>query len=173
MFHPFFTNDFVAAASELSHATQRSGINSAFCNVPTKVTDRTSQQRRYFSEKHVSENFSRRNFAETKKSSYLCTRKNETGCSAVGSVPGLGPGCRRFESCHPDVKRKVFSEAFLFCFYQHTAQTQRKAPILTTSKDVTVFQFLIENEKHFLRMQKEKANFVKDKQKHKAKVEFC
>ena len=25
-----------------------------------------------------------------------------TGCSAVGSVPGLGPGCRRFESCHPD-----------------------------------------------------------------------
>ena len=24
------------------------------------------------------------------------------GCSAVGSVPGLGPGCRRFESCHPD-----------------------------------------------------------------------
>ena len=26
----------------------------------------------------------------------------DTGCSAVGSVPGLGPGCRRFESCHPD-----------------------------------------------------------------------
>ena len=25
-----------------------------------------------------------------------------SGCSAVGSVPGLGPGCRRFESCHPD-----------------------------------------------------------------------
>ena len=23
-----------------------------------------------------------------------------TRCSAVGSVPGLGPGCRRFESCH-------------------------------------------------------------------------
>ena len=23
-------------------------------------------------------------------------------CSAVGSVPGLGPGCRRFESCHLD-----------------------------------------------------------------------
>ena len=25
-----------------------------------------------------------------------------TRCSAVGSVPGLGPGCRRFESCHLD-----------------------------------------------------------------------
>ena len=26
----------------------------------------------------------------------------KTRCSAVGSVPGLGPGCRRFESCHLD-----------------------------------------------------------------------
>ena len=25
-------------------------------------------------------------------------------CSAVGSVPGLGPGCRRFESCHLDIE---------------------------------------------------------------------
>ncbi len=25
-----------------------------------------------------------------------------SGCSAVGSAPGLGPGCRRFESCHSD-----------------------------------------------------------------------
>ena len=27
-----------------------------------------------------------------------------SGCSAVGSASGLGPGGRRFESCHPDVK---------------------------------------------------------------------
>ena len=27
-----------------------------------------------------------------------------TGCSAVGSASGLGPGGRRFESCHPDEK---------------------------------------------------------------------
>ena len=26
-------------------------------------------------------------------------------CSAVGSVPGLGPGCRRFESCHLDISK--------------------------------------------------------------------
>ena len=25
-----------------------------------------------------------------------------SGCSAVGSASGLGPGGRRFESCHPD-----------------------------------------------------------------------
>ena len=25
-----------------------------------------------------------------------------TGCSAVGSAPALGAGCRRFESCHSD-----------------------------------------------------------------------
>ena len=31
----------------------------------------------------------------------------DTGCSAVGSVPGLGPGCRRFESCHPDEERII------------------------------------------------------------------
>ena len=30
-----------------------------------------------------------------------------SGCSAVGSVPGLGPGCRRFESCHPDFHLKT------------------------------------------------------------------
>ena len=26
----------------------------------------------------------------------------KSGCSTVGSVPGLGPGGRTFESCHPD-----------------------------------------------------------------------
>ena len=25
-----------------------------------------------------------------------------SGCSAVGSAPALGAGCRRFESCHSD-----------------------------------------------------------------------
>ena len=37
---------------------------------------------------------------------YLCTafRVNDkaSGCSAVGSAPGLGPGGRPFESGHPD-----------------------------------------------------------------------
>ena len=59
-----------------------------------------------------------KSFAETKKiRTFAPTIKKQTqqelqeqedcqdkqsGCSAVGSVPGLGPGCRRFESCHPD-----------------------------------------------------------------------
>ena len=40
---------------------------------------------------------------------------NITGCSAVGSAPALGAGCRRFESCHSDhlsqknrLKRRFF-----------------------------------------------------------------
>ena len=32
----------------------------------------------------------------------------QSGCSAVGSVPGLGPGCRRFESCHLDAGEMNF-----------------------------------------------------------------
>ena len=29
-----------------------------------------------------------------------------SGCSAVGSAPALGAGCRRFESCHSDHQRR-------------------------------------------------------------------
>ncbi len=32
--------------------------------------------------------------------SYLCSL---SGCGAVGSALGLGPRCRTFESCHPDL----------------------------------------------------------------------
>ena len=42
-------------------------------------------------------------------------RKTESGCSAVGSARGLGPRCRRFESCHPDQKsaeNEVFRPTF-------------------------------------------------------------
>ena len=40
---------------------------------------------------------------------YFCrdfrkTFLRSTGCSAVGSAPGLGPGGRPFESGHPDSK---------------------------------------------------------------------
>ena len=34
----------------------------------------------------------------------------KTRCSAVGSVPGLGPGCRRFESCHLDTRVLFYEE---------------------------------------------------------------
>ena len=40
----------------------------------------------------------------------------QSGCSAVGSVPGLGPGCRRFESCHPDTRRMI-SVILFFLFF--------------------------------------------------------
>ena len=38
---------------------------------------------------------------------------NTSGCSAVGSAPGLGPGCRRFESCHSD-QQQIGRQAVLF-----------------------------------------------------------
>ena len=41
-----------------------------------------------------------------------------SGCSAVGSASGLGPGGRRFESCHPDKnlsKFYGFERFFLSC----------------------------------------------------------
>ena len=40
-----------------------------------------------------------------------------SGCSAVGSASGLGPGGRRFESCHPDKKSlKEYSLRDFFAF---------------------------------------------------------
>ena len=50
--------------------------------------------------------------------------KKRPRCSAVGSVPGLGPGCRRFESCHLDQSKKMILTAskFLlavFCFFRN------------------------------------------------------
>ena len=32
--------------------------------------------------------------------------RQKTGCSAVGSAPALGAGCRRFKSCHSDHRRR-------------------------------------------------------------------
>ncbi len=37
-----------------------------------------------------------------------------TGRSSVGRAPGLGPGGRRFKSCHPD-QLKLFSKSEAFC----------------------------------------------------------
>ena len=50
-------------------------------------------------------------FGGVGKKSYLCTRNSEMsqllmnmqrGVAQLGSASGLGPGGRRFESCHPD-----------------------------------------------------------------------
>ena len=53
-----------------------------------------------------------------------------TGCSAVGSAPALGAGCRRFESCHSDhlsqknrLKRRFFCvKSSFFQFHLTTYQ---------------------------------------------------
>ena len=48
--------------------------------------------------------------AQLKIKKYLCIAFHESvrrsGCSAVGSAPGLGPGGRPFESGHPDILLK-------------------------------------------------------------------
>ena len=39
---------------------------------------------------------------DTMKRHCPCAAAERTGCSAVGSAPALGAGCRRFKSCHSD-----------------------------------------------------------------------
>ena len=36
-----------------------------------------------------------------------------SGCSADGSAPGLGPGCRRFKSCHSDHMKIIRTFSYL------------------------------------------------------------
>ena len=61
-------------------------------------------------------------FAGNKKSSYLCTAFQKwgsiRGVAQPGSAPGLGPGCRRFESCHPDKSESqvLENQALVFLF---------------------------------------------------------
>lgn len=60
--------------------------------------------------KYTKKNRNARGF-EFHRKDYVCQFKKETltlqthsGRGAVGSAPGLGPGGRKFESCHPDNK---------------------------------------------------------------------
>ena len=49
-------------------------------------------------------------------------REMQRGVAQPGSAPGLGPGCRRFESCHPDIryfKGEHFSLVFTFFMFKH------------------------------------------------------
>ena len=39
-------------------------------------------------------------------------KSNISGCSAVGSAPALGAGCRGFESLHSDQKRDCLTKKF-------------------------------------------------------------
>ena len=43
-----------------------------------------------------------------------CNENTVSGCSAAGSAPALGAGCRRFESCHSDQEKlSAQAESFL------------------------------------------------------------
>lgn len=45
-----------------------------------------------------------------------------SGRSAVGSAPGLGPGGRRFESCHPDsIWGRLYNESALIFEHMFSA----------------------------------------------------
>lgn len=75
-------------------------------------------------------------FCRNKKYFYLCSRFRQqlTGCSTVGSMLGLGPRGRTFESCHPDEKQqKKLSEPSLSFFYalSHWNLRQKKLKTLT------------------------------------------
>ena len=50
-----------------------------------------------------------------KKMPYLCTRKTETECSAVGSALRSGRRGRAFESPHSDTQGLAFNKLSLFC----------------------------------------------------------
>ena len=45
------------------------------------------------------------------------------GCSAVGSARGLGPRCRRFESCHSDQKKNERSYPLILFLFDVSSQT--------------------------------------------------
>ena len=76
--------------------------------------------------------FYRKKFDERKKKVYLCTafgkedfpnmiKLKESGYSAVGSVPGLGPGGRVFESHCPDTRKDVSYKKIHLFLSLHTA----------------------------------------------------
>ena len=63
-----------------------------------------------------------------------------SGCSAVGSVPGLGPGCRRFESCHPDESPSV-CKLVDFLFYLIPASQKKNAIHISELRYIYILKF--------------------------------
>ena len=72
-----------------------------------------------------------------------------TGCSAVGSAPALGAGCRRFESCHSDhlsqknrLKRRFFCVKSLFFSFtrphSNCGQRGKMAVLVTVQKNAEI-----------------------------------
>ena len=62
----------------------------------------------------------RKNLQVTKKThTFADTKLNGAGCSAVGSAHVWGARGRKFESCHPDLRRESCGSLFLFCGYSY------------------------------------------------------
>ena len=70
---------------------------------------------------------------DCKNYAIIAVRKTQPGCSAIGSAPALGAGCRGFESLHSDQNfdRKRISSStfghFLRCFKHFTATYSKNA----------------------------------------------
>ena len=60
----------------------------------------------------------------------------QSGCSAVGSAPGLGPGGRTFEPCHPDsfLHRGVEQ---LAARQAHNLEVARSSRVSATNNTIT------------------------------------
>ena len=56
-----------------------------------------------------------------------CIIHPSSGCSAVGSAPALGAGCRRFESCHSDQRKGVAFRRPLFVVSSDRIRTHLNA----------------------------------------------
>ena len=62
-----------------------------------------------------------------------------SGCSAVGSAPALGAGCRRFESCHSDqtlCRLNITFERYFYCYNAFQRVLYRKWVLFLISRNV-------------------------------------
>ena len=93
--------------------------------------------------------------AETECSEFLLTTP---GCSAAGSARGLGPRCRRFESCHSDQNGKsplmgafaIFCDRIRMC--NRNRQWRLHLTVRTLSDSFISFLRLTQAEKKCMRI---------------------
>ena len=82
-------------------------------------------------------------------------REEVSGCSAVGSAPGLGPGGRPFESGHPDNTNKgqfwrIFIKTKVF-FAKHLVIQRKVVPLQRKNKMVPWMSGLVNGLQNRLR----------------------
>ena len=85
------------------------------------------------------------------KSQIIYIINHATGSSAAGSASGLGPGCRRFKSCLPDLKTLSFAKSFFlfnymsFAFENQVLKLLINLMLLHTHFSFQTFLYLIAN----------------------------